>query len=238
MDRLGRLAAVMAHEIRNPLAAMRQAIGLLGGNPALGEADRVLVDLLLEELARVGRIATEFLAFSRPPVARFTRVPVGPLLEGAASLLRREPRLASGVSVETSVARGVPDVTLDADRIRQVLWNLGLNAAEVAPSNGRIHFAASSRSDAGRRGVSITVSDTGPGVPLAQRERVFEPFETTRAGGTGLGLALARNAVTRHGGWIRVDDAPGGGARFRIWLPVEGPARDAVPSEAPSWRDS
>lgn len=238
MERVSRLAALMAHEIRNPLAAMAQAVGLLGANPALTEDDRSLLGLVLEELQRVGRITSEFLAFSPLSRDRFERTPVAPLLEAAASLLRQEPRLAAGVAVETTVARGVPDVLLDADRIRQVLWNLGLNAAEAAPREGRIRFAAKSLAQGGVAGVSIVVSDTGPGVPAALRERVFEAFETTRVGGTGLGLALARHAVALHGGWIRLDDAPGGGARIRIWLPVDGPDRDAERPEEPAWRDS
>lgn len=228
-SQLGRLAAAMAHEIRNPLAAMAHAVGILRVNPGLGPDDHTLVEILLEELERVDRIATDFLDFAKPSSGRFRRLPIEDVVDGALALLRRDPRLGPGTELATALAPGLPPLRLDPDKIRQVLWNLCLNAAQALPRGGRISVRAHALREGAREGVCIEVCDDGPGIARELRERVFQPFETTRPNGTGLGLALARHSVELHQGWIRIDEAPGGGACVRFWLPVAGPS--ALPEE-------
>jgi signal transduction histidine kinase len=105
-----------------------------------------------------------------------------------------------------------------------VLWNLCLNAAQALSQGGHITLRARALVHGARDGVCIEVLDDGPGIPSRLREGAFRPFETTRVGGTGLGLALARHSIALHDGWIEIDDAPGGGACVRFWLPADGPA--------------
>jgi two-component system sensor histidine kinase PilS (NtrC family) len=228
------LAASVAHEIRNPLGAMRRALAGLGAEASLGDSCARVVDLVVEELDRLGRLTTKLLALGRSGILSPAPVNLGALVERAARLLRLDPRLAEGVSVETRLAEGLPDAWIDSDRILQVVWNLGLNAAEVVPAYGKIGFDVGRERLAGRSGVALAVSDTGPGIPREARRRIFEPFESRRAGGTGLGLALSQTVVRLHGGRIVVRDAPGGGALFEVWLPV-APPRDARRGDR-SWR--
>lgn len=216
----GRVAAAVAHEIRNPLAAMTHAVTLLRANPALGLDDHTLLDVLHEELGRVSRIAADFLSFAKPFMGRFSFVSIGALIDGTVLLLRRDPRVASKIEVTTAVEAGLPPVWLNADGIRQVLWNLCLNAVQALPCGGKISVSARALREGMRDGVCLEVCDDGPGIALERREHVFEPFETTNPNGTGLGLALVRSGIERHQGWVRIEDAPAGGTCVRFWLPV------------------
>ena len=218
------LAAAVAHEIGNPLAAMTRALGGLRANPALGPEDEALIEMLMEEFERLRRIARDSLALAGPCARRFATTDVVTLIEQVASLLRRDPRFEAGVLLDTELPAELPEAALDPDKIRQVLWNLCLNAAQALPLGGRIRVRAFSLRDRDTDGVGIEVLDDGPGIAPELRERVFAPFETARLGGTGLGLALASHAIALHQGWIRIVDAPGGGACVRLWLPLAGPA--------------
>ena len=217
------LAAAVAHEIGNPLAAMTRALGALRANPALGPEDEALIEMLLEEFERLRRIARDSLALAGPPARHFAATDLVTLIEQVASLLRRDPRFEAGVSLHTELPAELPQAALDPDKIRQVLWNLCLNAAQALPRGGRIQVRAFSLRDRDTDGVCIEVLDDGPGIAPELRERVFAPFATARLGGTGLGLALASHAIGLHQGWIRIVDAPGGGACVRLWLPLAGP---------------
>jgi len=217
------LAAAVAHEIRNPLAAMTHAITLLGTNPALGNEDHELVEIVLEELGRVSRIATDFLSFAKPSAGRFVPVRVEALLDDVVTLLRRDPRACGSVAFTTHIEASLPAVRLDPDKIRQVLWNLGLNAVQAFPRPENVSVRARALCVEGRDGVCVEVRDDGPGIPVALRARMFEPFETTRENGTGLGLALAKHSLELHQGWIALEEAPGGGTCVRFWLPTDGP---------------
>jgi signal transduction histidine kinase len=150
----------------------------------------------------------------------FSFVSIGALIDGTVLLLRRDPRVASKIEVTTAVEAGLPPMRLNADSIRQVLWNLCLNAVQALPCGGKISVSARALREGMREGVCIEVCDDGPGIAPERRERVFEPFETTNPNGTGLGLALVRSGIERHQGWVRIEDAPTGGACVRFWLPV------------------
>ncbi len=217
--------AGLAHELRNPLAAMCQAVTQLRANPALGDGDHRLLDAVLEELARMRRMTTGLLAVATPPAARFAPASVEALVDATVTVLRLDPRVESRIEIVVDVADELPLVRLDADGIRQVLWNLLLNAVQALPQGGRVHVSAMPLRDRARDGVCLEVCDDGPGIPPKLRERVFRLFETLRESGSGLGLALARNSIGHHGGWIRIADAPGGGACVRLWLPIAGPGR-------------
>jgi signal transduction histidine kinase len=211
---LGQLAAMVAHEVRNPLAVIRSAAQGLGEMlPADAEA-RQASGFISAEIDRLNSVVTSLLTFARPPQLRPRPVAVHELVDHAL-LLAREELAAKRVNVQRHEAADIRTLHVDADLMSQVLLCLLANAAEAVPSGGDVFLDTRLAGDA----VLIGVNDSGPGVPAALRERIFEPFFTTRARGTGLGLAIARQIVEAHGGRIDVGDGARGGARFTIRLP-------------------
>lgn len=211
---LGQLAGTVAHEVRNPLAVIRSTVqtardDLGDGQPA--EAGAALA-LALGEIDRLDRVIDGVLGLARPPAPTTGPVSVADLFARVADL---GARLLAGRGVSLTADPGDAAVDADPDLACQALLDLIANAADAARDGGAITLSAAPVED----GVALAVSDTGPGVPEALRGRVFEPFFTTRAEGTGLGLAVVHQIARVHGGRVAVDDAPGGGARFTLVLP-------------------
>ncbi len=221
---LGQLATAIAHEVRNPLAVIRSAAqGIAETAPATDAATRRACGFITDEIDRLSSVVTSLLAFARPPQLQARAVRVPELIERAATLAHEELD-ARAVRFVRDAAADLPAVRGDPDLICQVLLGLLSNGAEAAGAGGEVRLEA--RAADGR--VELAVTDSGPGVPAELRERVFEPFFTTRPRGTGLGLAVARQIVEAHGGQIEVGDRRGGGARFTIRLPAAGPAAVAA----------
>jgi two-component system sensor histidine kinase PilS (NtrC family) len=217
----GKLAAGVAHEIRNPLAAMMNAVSLLRDSFEPDSDASALIEILLEESRRVNRIVGDFLSFARPVGREWATTGAGSLIASTLALVEKDPRFAGAVELQVRVADELPTLRVDVDRIREVLWNLLLNAAQAVGVGGRVAVVAyPERGDSGP-GLRVAVEDSGPGIPGAMRERVFAPFETTKPNGTGLGLALAKHIVESHGGSISIGDAELGGARVGFWLPAQ-----------------
>ncbi len=212
-DRLaavGRLASAMAHEIRNPLASISGSVQLLMEGAHVSDEDRQLMGIVVREADRLSGLLTDFLAYARPKKPQPEACDLRQLLGEAQQVCRSDPRFAA-VEVEISCPEGTRFL-LDHDQIRQVVWDLLINAAEAMQGRGRIRVSVDP--DPGE----IVVEDDGPGVPEELRERIFEPFFTTKAGGTGLGLATVHGIVEAHGGQLTVDRGTLGGACFRILL--------------------
>lgn len=210
---LGRMAANIAHEIRNPLGSLTGAIEALAAGGLPGDQRDRLANIVLRESGRLNDIIKNFLDYARPtPLAR-TAVDVTEVLDEIAVLL--EHGAAAG---RLKIARdyaGPLVWSLDAQQFRQALWNLCLNAQEAMPQGGELRLAAAVH----RGRLQITVSDTGEGIPAADLAQVFEPFFSTKTGGSGLGLALVHRIVQEHGGEIDVQSAPGFGTSFTVRLP-------------------
>jgi two-component system sensor histidine kinase PilS (NtrC family) len=230
---VGQLSAGMAHEIRNPLAAISGSIQMLrrGGAGSDPKASRRLMDIVLRETDRLNRLLTEFLEYARPGPLRLESLL---LEESLAEVLAvfdasRPPGVAVALDLE-------PGLRLRADpgQLRQLLWNLLLNAAQAMPGGGAICLSAQPSGPpqdgpAGRRNdreeegwVEIGVRDGGCGIPAEALDRIFDPFFTTKPGGTGLGLATVHRIVEEHGGSIRVQSAEGKGTSFHVRLPRAG----------------
>jgi PAS domain S-box-containing protein len=212
---VGRLAAMIGHELRNPLAAVTNALYLVRhalGAAVTGEVERQLA-LAERETLRAAALAEDLVSYvrTRPPVA--DEVELGRVLS---ELLEATPP-PEGVGVELAVE----PVTLRADpeQLRQVLTNLVANAYEASPRGATVRIGATSH---GAR-AEIRVEDEGPGIDAEAAERAFEPFFSTKAQGTGLGLAIAARLVEAHGGTVALANRPGGGAQATVWLPLEGP---------------
>ena len=230
LTHLGRMAANIAHEIRNPLGAIVNSVNMLRLPHAA--RDQRLLEIVSEEADRLNAIITEFLMFARPPAQ--VRVPcdIAELLESTVMLFRRGGKTWDNVDVGTSCAPALPAVPADPNQMRQVLWNLLVNAVEATPVPQRVEIEAHA-SDGGKT-VTIAVIDNGPGV--ADAEAVFEPFYTTKPHGTGLGLAVVARIVRDHGGFVRVDNVRGRGARFTVALPVAPPAaQSGTDDERATW---
>jgi len=219
-DRLaavGRLAAGLAHEVRNPLAAISGSIQLIKEEGT--EATPQLLDIVLREADRLKLVTGQFLDFAKPGSAEHKECDLVPFLQETVSLLERscEDPAAVAFAIRTDADR-IP-VVADPDQLRQVLWNLGLNALQAMPAGGRLTLAARRGSpDNGAGWVSVEVTDTGRGITPGEVDRVFDPFYSTKQGGTGLGLAIARKIVDGFGGRIEVVSTEGRGATFRVLL--------------------
>ncbi len=218
---LGRMAASIAHEIRNPLGAIVNSVNVLR-RPG-GLRDPRLMQIVTEEADRLDAIVREFLLFARPPARTAAPTDLPALIDDTAVLFRRDQGLPDEVQVRTRHAPDVPLAVVDARQIRQVLWNLLKNAAEAMTGPGHIDVEtmASPAGDA----FTISVTDDGPGVSAP--DAIFEPFYTTRAQGTGLGLAVVARIVRDHAGSVSVHNVAGRGASFVIVLPLAACAAGA-----------
>ncbi len=214
---VGEMAAGMAHEIRNPLASIVASADLLTDEPdrsADGEG-RVLLGILKTEARRINRLLTDFLTFARPRTLRLARTDVNAVVRGIAELVRTHPKNGGRVAVRTALDEGLPVLEADADLIEQALLNIAINGLEAMPEGGALTLVTGRVEE----GVEVAVADTGAGIDEADRNRIFEPFHTTKAEGTGLGLAITYRIVERHGGAIAIDSRPGEGTTIRVRLP-------------------
>jgi two-component system CheB/CheR fusion protein len=217
LARLGQMAAVVAHEVRNPLAGIKGAMQVLMGRRPESDPDRLIMREVVARIDSLGDLVNDLMVFARPTPPHPATFQLRPLLLEAVDALRRDP-IASAVDV---MVEG-PDLTITADPqlIRAAVLNLLLNAAQAMDGHGRITVAIA------RSGglCTIAVRDTGPGIPMELRDRIFEPFFTTKARGGGLGLPIARRTAELHGGTLTLTSPATGGASFTMELPCE-PAR-------------
>jgi signal transduction histidine kinase len=215
---VGELAAGVAHEIRNPLAAIVNATALLGKDETLTPDERAsTLDAVKRETRRLDRILSDFLAFARPREPKRREGDVTEVVDLVVALLKNDPDRAADVDVQVRAEPALPAFAFDADQLTQVLWNIALNGVEAMNGRGRLSFDVAGRNDH----VLIAVSDTGRGMAPEERRRAFEPFYSKKRGGTGLGLTLAQRIVTAHGGRIEIESGPGTGSRFVVALPVQ-----------------
>ncbi len=217
---LGRVAAGLAHELRNPLASLSGSIELLRGQ--VPEGERRLLDIALRETARLNDLVTGFLEFARPPPPRREPADLADLLGETLDVFTNDPA-AAGVRLERAL-RTAP-VECDPGQIRQVAWNLLRNAAQaVAPAGGRVRVTCATE----QGGATFEIADDGPGIAEEELARLFLPFHSTKPGGSGLGLAIVQRIVDAHGGHVSVQSAPGEGARFQVHLRAACPDAPAA----------
>jgi two-component system sensor histidine kinase PilS (NtrC family) len=229
---IGQLAADLAHEIRNPLAAISGSIQILeaGFKPDDDESDESqrLMSIVVRETDRLNALITDFLHFARPAPAKPEPVAIAAVLADMAQIFESVRPPAVQLKVEAA-----PDLRVVADdrQLRQTLWNLFLNAIQAMPEGGELEIrarACAPQADSGDRRnetaegphwVEIQVADSGTGIPEDVLERIFDPFFTTKKEGTGLGLATVHRIVEGNGGHVKVESAVGRGTRFCVLLP-------------------
>jgi signal transduction histidine kinase len=218
LARVGELTAGIAHEFRNGLATIHGYARLLDLK-ALPETYRPHVEAIRQETQALGEVVTNFLTFARPADVAFLPVDLRAIAERAADEQRADARAHGG---DVSVRGDFPTIEGDDVLLRQAFSNLLRNAVEAcvgASIPPRVAVEGVVEKDH----VRIVVSDNGPGIPVAERERIFRPFFTTKGRGTGLGLALVQKIIVTHNGRIHVGEAPEGGARMHLALPLPAP---------------
>ena len=211
---IGEMAAVVAHEIRNPLGSVVMAAKQLAGEPLSAEDRETVLRVLRGESQRLNETLTNFLAFARPHEVRFQRANLNALVEEVCRAVRSNHGLVKAIKVDVSLTRGLASFPMDPDQIRQVIWNIVINAIQAMEGKGVLTV------ETGREGreAFLRVKDTGPGIPKAALASIFKPFHTTKQQGTGLGLAIAERIVKAHGGRIEVESRAQGAA-FAVHLP-------------------
>jgi two-component system sensor histidine kinase PilS (NtrC family) len=214
---IGRMAASIAHEIRNPLAAMRGSIQMLRSEMEGQSAQTELMEIILRESDRLNRIIGDFLNYARPRSSVHEIVDVGELLRETFTLLRHSPEVNEKQVIEDEISDGPLMANVDAEQLRQVFWNLARNALQAMPKGGTLR-AELTRNSHNR--VRIAFIDTGRGMSPEQVEHLFEPFSST-TGGTGLGLSIVYQIIRDHGGTITVRSREGSGTTIMIELPAE-----------------
>ena len=217
---LGELSAVVAHEVRNPLGVIFNSLGSLRRvlHPS-GDA-AMLLDIVGEEADRLNRIVGELLDFARPSDPALQ---LEPLLEVLGAAAEAAAPIAEPAGVQIKIEAPEPSLRapVDAHMLRQALLNLIINAIQAMPKGGTVAVAASTEEHQGRRLARIEVSDTGAGISPDLAGRIFQPFFTTKASGTGLGLTVVKRTVEAHRGELDLESPPGRGARFVLRLPLE-----------------
>lgn len=214
LAQLGQMAAVVAHEIRNPLGSIVMAARQLAAGE-LTRDDRDLVHKILrDESQRLSETLTNFLAYARPRPLKLERADFNALVTDVTRILSGDGQ--AGAKVTVKLDAGLAPFRFDPDQVRQVIWNIGLNAVQAAGKRGAVRISTRRREDI----VLLRVADDGPGIAPEAREDLFLPFKTTKSQGTGLGLAIADRIVRAHGGRIDVESTPGKGAAFVVRLPA------------------
>jgi two-component system sensor histidine kinase PilS (NtrC family) len=228
-DRLaavGRLAAGIAHEIRNPLASIAGSIKVLAQIAPFNDEQQTLLEIITRESTRLNAIISDFLAYSREKSYKFSRQDLIPLLEDALVLLENRSNSAE----LTIVRRYLPEqafAAVDADRMKQVFWNLLENAVRAMQGKGTITISVEPEGEYWR----LSIRDTGPGIPVGLADKMFEPFQSKFEGGTGLGLAIVYQIVQAHGARIYARSGDRGGAEFVLEI-LNARAADTQPAVA------
>jgi signal transduction histidine kinase len=215
MAAAGRLTASIAHEVNNPLQSVQNCLHLAGHDSVSPEKRREYIELAKKELDRLMKTTQRMLDFYRPGAVRVEQVDLLELLDHVLSLTSQQMSQKS-LTVTTNLPESLPLIYAVSSQIQQIFFNLILNALDAVPEGGELTISAR----AVENGVELMFQDNGPGIPEDRRENIFEPFFSTKEGGTGLGLTVSYNIVTAHGGTLDLIQGSGSGACFRLFLPM------------------
>jgi len=223
---MGQFAAGIAHELRNPLTAIRSTIQFLSGEFDEGSENRKLARGILDEVDRLNNIVGNLLSLAHPSENRPVQIDLRQEIEKCVSFTEAKAR-SQNVELQVTCEDGLPNLLFDPAELRQVLLNIMMNGLQAMPHGGTLaikaqrptHVTGAMGAKSGR--ILVDIADQGPGIPHELRQKVFEPFFTTKPGGTGLGLAICRSIVKRYEGDIWIEQADGGGTSVKILLIAE-----------------
>jgi PAS domain S-box-containing protein len=212
LARVGQMAAIVAHEVKNPLAGIKGAVQVISGRRPAGDPEVPIFQDIVARIDSLNGLIQDLLLYARPRQPQLSKVALSSVLEPAVRLLREDP---NGRGVDLQVHATDALIEADVDLLLAAVLNLLINAAQAMQGRGRIALSTEITADA----VRIAVQDSGPGIPADLRERIFEPFFTTKHRGGGLGLPIARRTVELHGGRLELECPPGGGTLVALTLP-------------------
>jgi len=226
MALVGKLAAGMAHSIRNPLTSVKMRLFSVGRGHTLSKSQEEDFAVISEEIRHIDALVENFLEFSRPPKLKIQAISPSLVVDRTLQLLHHRIR-SFGVTVKSERNGPIPQIQGDVEQLTEVLVNLVVNACEAMDGDGSILIREEAVDGKDGRVMILEVSDTGPGIPEPLLSKVFDPFFTTKEEGTGLGLSIVRRIVEEHGGSLEVRSREGSGATFTITLPVDPTAQNA-----------
>ncbi|MCF6248418.1 MAG: ATP-binding protein, partial [Desulfobacula sp.] len=213
---IGSLAAGIAHEVRNPLSSIKGYVTFFGSLFESGSENRKAAKLMAEEVDRVNRVISELLEFARPSDLKLKKTDMHALINHSIKIVAHEAE-SSGIRIVKDIPSDLPEIMADPDRLLQVLLNLYINAIQAIKGEGQLKI----RIKHNNIRVRINIYDTGIGIPLQDRQKIFDPYYTTKKNGTGLGLAIAHKIIEDHDGAISVKSQENKGTTFIIYLPVK-----------------
>jgi two-component system, NtrC family, sensor histidine kinase PilS len=219
MAAVGQMAAGIAHEIRNPLAAMRGSVEILRSHLSLPGAEERLLDIMVRESDRLNKFVEDFLTFAKPARCAHQPLDLVPLLHDSVTLLKNSPEVREKYQVELHLKSPQIPLVGNADRLKQVFWNLAQNALRAMPAGGTLIVAARTVSG---RGCEVSFQDFGAGMTEEEKASLFQPFQPRFAGGMGLGLSIIFQIVEDHHGKIRFDSEKGRGTTVTLLFPPPG----------------
>lgn len=225
LSALGNLAAGVAHEIRNPLSTVKGVATYLAKRMQPGGREHEAASTMIKEVDRLDRVVSELLEFARPGTLVTSETNLPDVVNRALRLADADLQ-AKDITVRIDAAPGFPLVFVNAERLAQALLNLILNSVQAMTPGGALTITLCPHPESNR--FSVSVSDTGPGIPASAQALLFTPYFTTKSSGTGLGLAIVHQIIEGHGGNISVKSAPGAGAEFIISLPLKKPEPERV----------
>jgi len=227
---LGKMAAGVAHEVRNPLSSIKGFATLLGAKFKSGSQEHEAADLLVYEAERLNRSITELLNYARPATLNREEINIGDLVTSSLKLISSDAQ-ALGVKISLSIDHDIPDIDIDRDKINQVLLNLYLNGLQAMEASGpEKELKVSVHSDTAAGTVIIEIQDSGDGIPQENIDKVLDPYFTTKPEGTGLGLALAYKIIDEHNGTIRFKSSQGDGTTVSVAFPMQQKSLENVES--------
>jgi|GEM_PF-5152120 len=215
---LGEVSAGLAHEIRNPLSAILSGISLLESGKRTPEENERITNLIRREARRLNSSLTDFLLFAKPQEPNRVRIDLAGLIKEIIQLIEEDGDMKKNIEIATEL-EDIPYIRFDDGQLRQVIWNVCLNAVQAMGEEGVLTIRLSRESDVSWR---LEVEDTGPGIPEELQDKIYNPFYSTKKEGTGLGLSIVKRVVNTHGGSIRCFSSDGEGSRFAIIVPFDG----------------
>jgi len=229
LARVGQMAAVVAHEVRNPLAGVKGAVQVLMSRRSSDDSELPVMRDIVARIDSLSELINDLMVFARPRPPRLAVVELHAILADAITIVRRDP---AAHGIEISVQGEDVSVTADGELVRATVLNLLLNAAQAMAGRGRIVVRTTRQDEI----AVVQISDTGPGIAPEIRDQIFEPFFTTKARGGGLGLPIARRTAELHGGALTLECPPDGGSVVTMSLPIRpsrpAPERDSAPGYA------
>jgi len=214
---IGRLAAGVAHEIRNPLSSIKGFATYFKERYQGNKDDQQTASIMIQEVERLNRVVGQLLEFARPINISRKPTSIAAIIEDSLRLVEREAFIKN-IKIETRFSSPVNEVFIDPDRINQVLLNLYLNAVEAMENGGRLSVVL--LLDEEKKWIKISVKDTGAGIKKEELAHIFDPYFTTKPSGTGLGLAIVHNIIDSHDGKMKVESSPGKGTTVTLFLPI------------------